>query len=114
MSRIVLTINASVPLREFSIINPTASGYEFNWTPENSSIALFKCLTPRGYIAGGKKHDVAFDFTPTTLDLVESFWTFSIPSLSISLPFLLVGQSVEPAVNMDRAYVNFRSMFVGK
>ncbi|KAL5467034.1 hypothetical protein EMCRGX_G031201 [Ephydatia muelleri] len=99
--------------KEFSIINPTASGYEFNWTPENSSIALFKCLTPRGYIAGGKKHDVAFDFTPTTLDLVESFWTFSIPSLSISLPFLLVGQSVEPAVNMDRAYVNFRSMFVG-
>eukprot|EP00731_Ephydatia_muelleri_P026704 Em0018g804a len=58
--------------KEFSIINPTASGYEFNWTPENSSIALFKCLTPRGYIAGGKKHDVAFDFTPTTLDLVES------------------------------------------
>lgn len=54
-----------------------------------------------------------FECTPNSLDLVESFWRFSIPSLSLSTPFLLVSSTVEPAINMDRAYLKFKAMLLG-
>ena len=55
-----------------------------------------------------------FEYTPTTQEHVEALWHFSIPSLSITVPFLLVGHTLEPQVNLDRAYLSFRSMLVGK
>ena len=54
-----------------------------------------------------------FECTPNCLDLVESFWRFSIPSLSLSTPFLLVSTTIEPAINMDRAYLKFKAMLLG-
>lgn len=57
---------------------------------------------------------VVFECMPNSLELVESFWRFSIPSLSLSTPFLLVANTVEPAINMDRAYLKFKSMLLGK
>ena len=56
---------------------------------------------------------VAFECTPNSLELVESFWRFTIPSLSLSTPFLLVSSAVEPAVSMDRAYLKFKAMLLG-
>ena len=56
-------------------------------------------------------YQMAFEFTPTAQEIVESLWQFSIPSLSQS--FLLVGHTTEPAVLLDRAYVNFRSLKLG-
>ena len=53
-----------------------------------------------------------FEYLPTALDVVESLWRFSIPSLSLS--FLLVGHTVEPAIHLDRAYVSFKSMLLGR
>ena len=53
-----------------------------------------------------------FDFISSSLETMESLWGFSIPRLNISIPFLLVGHTSEPAVNMDRSSVNFRSMLV--
>ena len=53
------------------------------------------------------------EYLPTALDVLESLWCFSIPSLSLSLSFLLVGHTVEPAVHLDRAYVSFKSMLLG-
>jgi len=120
--------------RSFSIINPTSQSYEFFWTNEDgirpNKNTVFKCLTTKGFITGGKKFEVGlftvsmivqaiqlqvvFECMPISLELVESFWRFSIPSLSLSIPFLLVANTVEPAINMDRAYLKFKSMLLGK
>ena len=99
-------------------MNPTASGYDYLLVNEDEGLSPatlpFKCLTPKGFVGGGRKQEIVFEFLPSGVDLVESLWRFSIPSLSISLPFLLVGITVEPAVNMDRAYIRFKPMLVGK
>ena len=57
---------------------------------------------------------IVFEYLPTSAELTESFWCFSIPSLSLSLSFLLVGHTVEPEVFIDRAYINFKTMLVGE
>ena len=57
---------------------------------------------------------MVFEFIPTGLEAAESSWLFSIPSLNISLPFLLVGITSEPAINIDRAYLNFRALLLGE
>ena len=48
--------------RRFEIINPTSSGYEFRWTDDSSLTngSPFKCITPRGYVEGGKKYEVLY------------------------------------------------------
>ena len=57
---------------------------------------------------------IKFEYIPTTHEYIEALWEFTIPSLSIIIPFLLVGQTHEPKVNLDRAYLSFRSMLIGK
>ena len=49
--------------RRFHIINPTSTDYEFSWTnegglPSTVTSPPFKCLTPKGFVAGGKKYEV--------------------------------------------------------
>ncbi|KAJ3115022.1 hypothetical protein HDU96_001327 [Phlyctochytrium bullatum] len=44
----------------------------------------------------------------------ESLWKFIIVGHDISIPFLLVGQALEPNIYMDRVSVNFRSLLVGR
>ena len=49
--------------RRFQIINPTSTGYEFSWNnegglPSTVTSPPFKCLTPKGFVAGGKKYEV--------------------------------------------------------
>lgn len=73
----------------------------------------FSCKTLMGSIHSGKKFEVLFDFTPSSLDLVESFWRFSIPSLKISQLFLLVGRALEPSLSIDRTFVNFHHILLG-
>lgn len=48
------------------------------------------------------------------LDLTESFWRFFIQEHNISLPFLLVGDTTEPNVSLDRSHFNFGEVLVGK
>lgn len=57
---------------------------------------------------------IVFEYSPSSLEAVESLWTFSIPSICLSHPFLLVGRTEEPSVNLDRAYVTFKAMLIGK
>uniref|UniRef100_H3AN97 Abnormal spindle-like microcephaly-associated protein ASH domain-containing protein n=1 Tax=Latimeria chalumnae TaxID=7897 RepID=H3AN97_LATCH len=104
--------------RIFSIINPTTSNYSFNWICE-STVSLreepvFRCLTERGIVKAGKKAEVMFEFIPQQLDVAESFWTFLIPEQNISIPFLLVGKTREPAINFNRPYLNYRSILIGQ
>ena len=48
--------------RSFNIINPTSQAYEFFWTNEDginsNKNPVFKCLTTKGFIGGGKKAEV--------------------------------------------------------
>lgn len=50
---------------------------------------------------------MVFEYTPTSDTLVESFWSFSIPSQGLVVPFLLVGHVTEPRVTLDRPAINF-------
>ncbi|XP_066569678.1 hydrocephalus-inducing protein homolog [Amia ocellicauda] len=110
-------INTIIP-RVFSIMNPTNAPYSFLWRCEDSEElqlhSPFRCLTHRGHIQPGKKVEVSFQFLPQQLETVESFWTFLIPEQSIAVPFLLVGASREPAVCLDRSYLTYGSLLVGR
>jgi hypothetical protein len=50
---------------------------------------------------------MVFEYTPTSDTLVESFWSFSIPSQGLVVPFLLMGHVTEPRVTLDRPAINF-------
>jgi hydrocephalus-inducing protein len=104
-------------MRSFHIVNPTDLNYEFVWTPlEEGPLhvsPLFKCLTPKGQISGGKKYEVKFEYKPTNEEWVESHWNFTIPSLSLTVPFLLVGHMQDPNITFDRSYLNFKSLLIG-
>ena len=56
---------------------------------------------------------IVFEYLPSSLETIESLWCFSIPSISLSHSFLLVGHTDEPSVNLDRAYVSFKAMLIG-
>jgi hydrocephalus-inducing protein len=105
--------------REFYIINPTDMDLNFIWTREDpsdsrSGPANFTCTPTTGLIESGKKIHMRFEYISNDLDLTESFWRFFIQEHNISLPFLLVGHTTEPAVSLDRSHFNFREILVGK
>jgi hydrocephalus-inducing protein len=54
-----------------------------------------------------RRYEMVFEFTPTSDVLCESFWSFSIPSQGICVPFLLVGHVLEPCISLDRPAINF-------
>jgi len=54
-----------------------------------------------------------FEFKSSSLDLVESFWQFEIAEQNVAVPFLLVGQTRDPAIAFDRSHLNFRSVLIG-
>lgn len=55
-----------------------------------------------------------FEYVSDSLDLVESFWRFFIPEHNISVPFVLVGHTLEPSLSFDRSHINLREILVGK
>ncbi|GFS07093.1 hydrocephalus-inducing protein-like [Elysia marginata] len=104
--------------KDFGIVNPTNSPFTFHWICEDEvdpkRPSCFRCLHPEGEIRSGRKFKVGFEFVSTELDIVESFWRFVIPSQAINLPFLLVGQTREPDVSLDRSHLNFKALLVGR
>ncbi|XP_029465095.1 hydrocephalus-inducing protein homolog [Rhinatrema bivittatum] len=103
--------------KSFKIINPTNAAYSFLWTCEDvltpGSALAFRCFTKSGLIRAEKKAEISFEFHSQELDIVESFWTFTIPDHNISVPFLLVGNASEPLVSLDRTHLNFNSLMLG-
>lgn len=55
-----------------------------------------------------------FEFIPQHLDITESFWVFTIPEQSVSVPFLLVGNATDPLVTLDRSHLNFQLLLIGE
>ncbi|KAI9343132.1 hypothetical protein BDR26DRAFT_917651 [Obelidium mucronatum] len=101
--------------KRFYIVNPTSFNYEFEWTTDQTvDKRAFRCVTLRGLVMAGKKFEMIFEFTPETIDLKESYWKFEILKHNIVIPFLLVGQALEPNVFFDRVSVNFKSLLVGR
>uniref|UniRef100_A0A8C3CDK8 HYDIN protein n=1 Tax=Cairina moschata TaxID=8855 RepID=A0A8C3CDK8_CAIMO len=103
--------------RTFMVMNPTSSAYSFQWTCQDPAAppgqTAFFCLTERGQIQPGKKAEVGFEFIPRHLDITESFWVFTIPEQCVSVPFLLVGNTTDPLVTLDRSHLNFHLLLVG-
>ncbi|NXK55437.1 HYDIN protein, partial [Chauna torquata] len=103
--------------RTFMVMNPTSSTYSFQWTCQDPEAppgqTAFFCLTEKGQIQPGKKAEIKFEFIPWHLDITESFWVFTIPEQSISVPFLLVGNTTDPLVTLDRSHLNFHLLLVG-
>ncbi|NXI51133.1 HYDIN protein, partial [Chloroceryle aenea] len=103
--------------RTFMVINPTSSSYSFQWTCQDFEVppeqVAFFCLTERGQIQPGKKAKMKFEFIPQHLDITESFWIFTVPEQSISVPFLLVGNTTDPLVTLDRSHLNFHLLLIG-
>ncbi|XP_062442830.1 hydrocephalus-inducing protein homolog [Rhea pennata] len=103
--------------RAFLLMNPTSSTYSFQWTCQDPEAPreqpAFSCLTEKGQIQPEKKAEIKFEFIPQHLDITESFWVFTIPEQSVSIPFLLVGNATDPLVSLDRSHLNFRSLLVG-
>lgn len=54
-----------------------------------------------------RRYEVVFEFVPTSDELTEAFWAFSIPSQGIRVPLLLVGRVTEPRISLDRPAINF-------
>ncbi|XP_046359897.2 hydrocephalus-inducing protein homolog isoform X3 [Haliotis rufescens] len=105
-------------IREFGIVNPTSHTYHFEWVCEDEqdpkTPSCFRCLAQKGEIRSGRKFRAGFEFVSSQTDIVESFWRFVIPDQNISVPFLLVGNTQEPDIVMDRSHLSFKSLLIGR
>ncbi|CAB1432186.1 unnamed protein product [Pleuronectes platessa] len=107
-------VGLSVPTtRSFAVLNPTGKLYSYNWKCENAGGSLFRCLTPRGIVQPGKHVEMLFEYVAEQLDVVESFWSFVIETLPLTLPFLLVGNAKEPLVYLSRPLLDLGELLVG-
>ncbi|EDV21657.1 uncharacterized protein TRIADDRAFT_30117, partial [Trichoplax adhaerens] len=108
----------TVITKRFYIINPTDNGYHFEWTNDDGSSefskrATFSCLTPDGYLASGKRIEIVFEYLAESIDMVESFWNFTIVEHKIMIPFVLVGRAYEPDILLDKSFINLNSLLLG-
>ncbi|MCO5608438.1 hypothetical protein L7F22_062648 [Adiantum nelumboides] len=119
----------------FVATNPTNKPYKFIWEQNaerssaqtedpsaevapspakfNSSEEPFKCLTNTGEIMGGKRYEMAFQYSLPRIEHHERLWSFKIPDQGIQVPFLLVSNIKKPALNLDKAVINFGQVLVG-
>ncbi|XP_029378255.1 hydrocephalus-inducing protein homolog [Echeneis naucrates] len=114
----ILEFNAvgfSVPsTRKFTMLNPTNKPYSFKWKCEDADGSPFHCLTPCGTIQPGKKVEMCFEYLAEELDVVESYWTFLIEALSLSVPFLCVGNAREPLLYLSKPHLDLEELLVGR
>ncbi|XP_026221932.1 hydrocephalus-inducing protein homolog [Anabas testudineus] len=108
-------VGISAPItRCFSVVNPTNKPYSFKWKCEDKGGSPFHCLTQCGTIQPGKKVEMCFQYVADQLDTVESFWSFVIETLSLSVPFLCVGHTREPLVYFSRPHLDLGELLVGR
>ncbi|XP_068458365.1 hydrocephalus-inducing protein homolog isoform X2 [Clinocottus analis] len=109
------SVSTSVPsTRCFSVVNPTNKPYSFKWRCEDTDAGPFCCLKPRGTILPRSRADVCFEYISEQLVTAESFWSFTIETLSLTFPFLCVGTTREPLVYLDRPHLNLGELLIGR
>ncbi|CAF0941486.1 unnamed protein product [Adineta steineri] len=103
--------------RSFSVLNPTDTDYTYRWICDDNldltKQPSFVCRTIQGKIGSGKGAIMSFDFFPRSFGIVESMYRFEIPTHSLSVPFLLVGQISEPQILFDRTFISFHPVLIG-
>ncbi|KAJ3596852.1 hypothetical protein NHX12_003252 [Muraenolepis orangiensis] len=109
-----LSVGLATPTtRHFGVVNPTSKPYSFQWVCQDKESCPFRCLTPSGTILPGKKVEVSLEYTPEQHGRAESSWSFLVESLTLSVPFLLVGSSREPQVYLDTTHLDLGDVLVG-
>ena len=102
--------------KRFMVVNPTSSGYEFEWeevVDDSKKLKpMFKCITPKGVILSGKKFEVVFEYVPDNVGEHESYWTFKILSEKITQDFMVVGRVNEPNVLFEAGKIKFRPLLL--
>ena len=102
--------------QRFKVINPTNMSYEFAWEPIGVVHPAFNCAIMSGLVLPGKRHEMIFEYTPSSNDVhgfQESFWRFTIPAQGIDQLFLVAGTVTDPRVSMDHTFVNFGQVLLG-
>ena len=102
--------------QRFKVINPTNTAYEFAWEPIGVVHPAFNCAITTGLVLPGKRHEMIFEYTPSSNDVhgyQESFWRFTIPAQGIDQLFLIAGTVLDPRVQMDHTFVNFGQVLLG-
>ena len=102
--------------QRFKVINPTNTAYEFAWEPIGVVHPAFNCSITSGLVLPGKRHEMIFEYTPSSNDVrgyQESFWRFTIPAQNIDQLFLVAGTVIDPRVQMDHTFVNFGQVLLG-
>ncbi|XP_051916753.1 hydrocephalus-inducing protein homolog isoform X2 [Hippocampus zosterae] len=99
--------------RSFTVLNPTNVAYSFHWKCEDTGNSPFSCLTPYGCILPGGKSEMCFKYVAEQVNDVESFWSFVIETLSLSMPFLCVGSMREPLVYFEIPHIDFGEQLIG-
>ncbi|XP_049580395.1 hydrocephalus-inducing protein homolog [Syngnathus scovelli] len=99
--------------RSFTVLNPTTEPYSFQWRCEDADNSPFTCLTPCGTILPGEKSEMCFKYVADQVNDVESFWSFVIETLSLSIPFLCVGSMKEPLIYFEKPHINFGEQLIG-
>jgi hydrocephalus-inducing protein len=102
--------------QRFKVINPTNMAYEFQWEPIGVVHPAFNCSITSGLVLPGKRHEMIFEYTPSSNDIhgyQESFWRFTIPAQNIDQLFLVAGTVLDPRVQLDHTFVNFGQVLLG-
>ncbi|XP_057693166.1 hydrocephalus-inducing protein homolog isoform X2 [Corythoichthys intestinalis] len=99
--------------RCFTVLNPTTEPYSFQWKCEDTGNSPFSCLTPFGTIRPGERSEMCFKYVAENVNDVESFWSFVIETLSVSVSFLCVGSTREPQIYFDKPHVDFGEQLIG-
>lgn len=113
--------------KEFAVLNPSDEDYAFTvdfvGPPAVASRQLagqvieagaIRCLHTSGMVRRGKRFTLRFEYAPTELSLVETFWRFQVPSHDLSLLILVVGHAEEPKVRFDSTSLQLAPTIVGK
>ncbi|XP_077566662.1 hydrocephalus-inducing protein homolog isoform X1 [Stigmatopora nigra] len=99
--------------RCFTVLNPTTEPYTFQWKCEDTGTSQFTCLTPFGTILPGERSEMSFRYVAEYVNDVESFWSFVIETLSVSVSFLCVGSTKEPLIYFDKPHIDFGEQLIG-
>lgn len=83
-------------------------------TGSTRSAVSMECLLSRLYWHACECVQMVFEYRPNSLEIVESLWKFSIPSLNLSHSFLLVGHTLDPSVFFDRTFFSYQTLLIGK